>query len=147
MNKPRGRPFQPGNTYGRGRPKGSRNRSKTPGQDLLDKYEPQLFAKCISLAMQGEIRALLKCLDGLSPRQRGARIRVPLLPIRTSQDVDLSAETIMQAVSRGKLTPSEGQALMQILESRAQILRDVDLLQRVERMEQEMGTQGWRGAA
>jgi hypothetical protein len=39
MNKPRGRPFEPGNPFGRGRRKGSRNRPKC-GDDLLDKYEP-----------------------------------------------------------------------------------------------------------
>jgi hypothetical protein len=35
MNKVRGRPFEPGNKLGRGRPKGSRNKAKSPGQDLL----------------------------------------------------------------------------------------------------------------
>jgi hypothetical protein len=36
MDKPRGRPFEPGNQFGRGRRKGSRNRPKC-GDDLLDK--------------------------------------------------------------------------------------------------------------
>jgi hypothetical protein len=43
MNKPRGQPFPPGNTLGLGRPKGSRNKAKPPGQDLLDEYAPHLM--------------------------------------------------------------------------------------------------------
>jgi hypothetical protein len=44
MDKPRGRPFEPGNEFGRGRPKGSRNRPKC-GDDPLDKFEPHLMAE------------------------------------------------------------------------------------------------------
>ena len=35
---PRGRPFQPGNNLGRGRPKGSRNRKTLLAEELLDSH-------------------------------------------------------------------------------------------------------------
>jgi hypothetical protein len=35
--KVRGRPFLPGNTMGKGRPKGSRNKAK-PGPTLIEEY-------------------------------------------------------------------------------------------------------------
>lgn len=75
MSKPRGRPFAPGNTLGRGRPKGSRNKAQSPGQDLLDEYAPHLVRKCISMAMQGDPGALRICMDRISPPRKNASIR------------------------------------------------------------------------
>ena len=47
----RAQTFEPGNTMGRGRPKGSRNKSKSPGQDLFDEYAEHLIRKGIALAL------------------------------------------------------------------------------------------------
>lgn len=54
MNRVRGRPFEPGNKLGRGRPKGSRNKSKSTGQDLFDEYAEHLTRKAISLGLAGD---------------------------------------------------------------------------------------------
>ena len=74
MNKVRGRPFEPGNTLGRGRPKGSRNKSKSPGQDLFDEYGEHLIRKIISLGLMGDTNALRICMDRVSPARRDAVI-------------------------------------------------------------------------
>ena|ERR1041385_1489157 len=74
MNKPRGRPFLPGNKFGRGRPKGSRNREKSPGQHLLDEWTPHLVRKLISMAMQGSLSAMRLCMERISPALRGAGV-------------------------------------------------------------------------
>ena len=50
MNKPRGAPFQPGNTFGRGRPKGSRNKSTQAALGLLEKHHESLMAKQLKAA-------------------------------------------------------------------------------------------------
>jgi hypothetical protein len=59
MSQPRGRPFAAGNTHGRGRPKGSPNKSSSPEQDVLDGYAGKLMLKCISMAGQGNVAALV----------------------------------------------------------------------------------------
>jgi hypothetical protein len=75
MNKPRGRPFQSGNQFGRGRPKGRRNRPK-PGDDLLDKFEPYLMGECIRRALkEGDRTALRLYVERVSPTRRGWRCR------------------------------------------------------------------------
>jgi hypothetical protein len=52
----------------RGRPKGSRNKSKCPGQHLLDEYAEQLVRTCIALAMQDRSAMRIACQSG-SPRR------------------------------------------------------------------------------
>jgi hypothetical protein len=127
MNKPRGRPFLPGNKLGRGRPKGNRNRAKSPGQGLMDEYTPHLVRKCIATALEGNQGALRMCMERVSPVRRGASITLNLPPIKTAGDVHKAAEKITQAIRRGDITPTEGAILMSTLESRSRIMERVPL--------------------
>jgi hypothetical protein len=66
MNKPRGRPFEPGNEFGRGRPKGSRSRPKA-GDELLDRFEPHLMGECIRRALKEDDRTALRlCVERIN---------------------------------------------------------------------------------
>ena len=138
MNKPRGRPFAPGNTLGRGRPPGSRNKAKAPGQDLLDQYAESVTRKCISMALQGDARALRICMERISPARQDACIQLSLAPIRTAQDVAKAAEKVTQAIRRGKITPLEGGKMMSILESRSRIMENVQLESRLTKLEENL---------
>jgi hypothetical protein len=133
-NKVRGRPFEPGNKLGRGRPKGSRNKTK-PGQDLWDEYAPHLVRKCITEAMHGKPTAMRLCMERSSPARRGACIRINLPAIKTAADVDKAAEKVMQATRRGVLTPAEGDTWMNILESRSRVIERVQWESRLEKLE------------
>jgi hypothetical protein len=138
MNEPRGRPFAPGNTLGRGRPTGSRNKANSPAQDLLDKYTPHLVSKCIDLAMKGDRSAMRVCMERISPARRDAPIRMSLPSIRTVQDVDKAADKVTQAIRRGAITPSDGEKLMNIFEIRGRIIEKGDFESRVEKLEKDM---------
>lgn len=141
MNKPRGRPFQPGNKLGRGRPKGSRTKAKSPGHQLLDDYSEHLTRKCIALAMQGDRSALRICMERISPARRDACIQMGLPAIKTAQDVDKAAEKVTQAIRRGDLTPGEGNTMMNILESRSGVIERVQLESRLEKLDEAYGRQ------
>jgi hypothetical protein len=145
-NKPRGRPFEPGNKLGRGRPKGSRNKAK-PGQTLLDEYAEPVTRKCIALAMQGNQSAMRLCMERVSPARRGPAITMALPAIKTAADVDKAAEKVTQAIRRGDLTPAEGGIMMNILESRSRVIERVQLESRLEKLEATLGAAGLPRAA
>jgi hypothetical protein len=144
MKKARGQPFPPGNTLGRGRPKGSRNKAKSPGQDLLDEYAPHLMRKCITLAMQGDRSAMRICMERISPARRGACITMNLPAIRTAKDLDKAAEKVTQAIRRGELTPTEGETMMNLLESRSRVMERGQLESRLEKLEENMAANKMR---
>jgi hypothetical protein len=135
MSKVRGRPFEPGNTLGRGRPKGSRNQSKSAGQGLFDEYGEHLIRKTIALGMAGDINALRICLERVSPPRRDNCVQMNLPAIRNTQDLDKAAETVSQGIRRGKITPAEGGKLMNIFESRARIIERVQWEERIAKLE------------
>jgi hypothetical protein len=138
VSKPRGRPFSPGNTLGRGRPKGSRNKAQAPGQHLLDQYSESLTRKCIAMALQGDQRALRICMERINPARQDACVQLSLPSIRTAQDVEKAADKVTQAIRRGKITPLEAGKIMGILESRSRILENVQFESRLEKLEENL---------
>jgi hypothetical protein len=65
-------------------------------------------------------------------------IRMVLPKIRSAQDLGKAAEKVTQAVGRGKITPTEGEKMMGILESHSRIIETMDLESRVQTLEENM---------
>lgn len=60
----RGRPFQPGNNFGRGRPRGSRNK-KNLAQQLLEEHSVPVLRKALADAYKGDpamLRMIVSCI-------------------------------------------------------------------------------------
>ncbi len=132
MDKPRGRPFPAGNTFGRGRPKGSRNRENSSSQHLLDEFAPHILRKCMAQAMEGSASAMRLCVERILPSRRGTLVQMNLSTMRTAEDVDRAADIVTQAVRRGKITLAEGNEMMSLLESRSRIIEKVKFETRLE---------------
>ena|SRR6266478_652517 len=115
MSQVRGRPFQPGNRFGRGRPKGSRNKRSAQAQEILDQYTEPLIKKCVSKALEGDTRALGLCLERILPslREPGVRIRMPRM--EHVKDIDLAVKRLIDGIGNGNITPFEGEKIFSIL--------------------------------
>jgi hypothetical protein len=144
MNKPRGRPFQPGHQLSQGRPKGSRNRPRR-GEDLLDRFAPHLMSECIRRALkEGDRAALRLCVERVSPTRRGAPLSFNLPTIRSAQDAERVVARVTRALHRGQCTPAEATEVMKFLQAHARLLQDLQLesrLSKLEQMAQERATQ------
>ena len=143
MSRPRGRPFEPGNKFGRGRPKGSRNR-KAPGQALFEQHEEAVARKCILRALEGDVRALRLCMERMSPARRDSYMRMKLPSIATLKDVEQAHAKVVKAVGAGKITPTQGQIVSGILDSRRRVIETVELQERIEKLEQDAAAKNMR---
>lgn len=63
----RGRPFQPGNKYGRGRPRGSRNKKSLVMQELLLDDGLEVLSTVIDRAKKGNPTAMKLVMERLIP--------------------------------------------------------------------------------
>jgi hypothetical protein len=87
-----GRPFQPGNTFGQGRPRGSPNRKGLLAQQLLLNQSEEIIQTLIDRAKKGDRAALALCVERLIPRLKD----VPELPVEEDTEatkLDLSVLT------------------------------------------------------
>jgi hypothetical protein len=131
----RGRPFQPGNKYGRGRPPGSRNKVARACQDTLDSHAETLTKKCLHMAFQGNTTAMRLCMERLMPARRHRTLQFKMPPVRTMADVATASESVLSGVARGQLTPAEGQAFSLMLEGRRRMIETQELDQRIRTLE------------
>lgn len=111
MNQPRGRPFQPGNQFGRGRPKGSRNKTTMVAQKLLEDHSESIVRKCIVEALKGDRYAQRICMERIIPASRDSCIRIKLPRTITARDVDHAAEQVVQSVAAGRIRPRQARYL------------------------------------
>ena len=121
MAEQRGRPFQPGNKFGRGRPPGSRNKEKIPGGQLLEQFEPSLVAKAITTGLDGNNANLRACLRLLY--EGGRKVKFLMKKIRTRKDITETHQRLLQDVGKGKLSLSEGESLFRMLDA---VSREMD---------------------
>jgi len=140
VKKPRGRPFQPGNTFGRGRPKGSRNRDTAPAKTLLEEYTPHLTRKLIALALEGNAQALRICMERIMPAPRDACVPIKLPKIKSAEDIASAAEKVMRSIGKGLLSPSEAETIMSVLKGQSRVLEDAGTEKRVQKLEDYLAT-------
>jgi hypothetical protein len=136
MSKLRGRPFAPGNTAGRGRPQGSRNKATQESQALFAEYAGPLTKRCIAGALKGEPVPLRLAMDRVCPTQKDRTVEIQLPPVRQVADLSAAAQAITEAVGKGEVTPEEGQKAMGMLHQHCDILMKTDLGSRLRALEE-----------
>jgi len=121
-----------GNTAGR--PSGSRNKRTLFIEQLFDGEAEDLCRKLINLAKRGSIPALRMCLDRL-PARKERPIDLEMGPAQSAADLPGAFQRIMAAVSEGRITPGEAQAMSDILDSQARAINSADIERRVQELE------------
>jgi hypothetical protein len=123
---PTGRPFEPGNKYGQGRPPGSRNKRSQVARELLEEYSEPLVRKAMVEALKGDGPLLRALLAFLLPRWSQAPVKTDPLPTRNAQDVRESMDRIFQKMSNGELSLREGHMLARMLGTRQSVLQQTE---------------------
>ena len=114
--------FQPGNKFGRGRPRGSRNKATLVKENLLDQYAEPLQRRAIAEALKGDMPMLRTLLAYLLPRAKELPVKIDPLPTDTIEQLGQSSNTILQKVASGKLTATRALQLSALLEERRRVL-------------------------
>lgn len=132
----RGRPFEPGNKLGRGRPPGSRNKRTLLGQSLLEQHGEAVVRKALTSALQGDSAMARALLPYLLKRPTDPPPKIGPLPMRTVQDLEQTHENLMNAVAAGKLTLPDAQALDTLIETRRRVIETGEMDARIQVLEQ-----------
>lgn len=138
----KGRPFEPGNQFGRGRPRGSRNKRSRLGQELLDRHAESLIGKAMVEASKGNVTVLRALLPYLLVRRRDAPVKTGPLPVHTAEELAQSSEAVFAGVNSGRLTLQEGQQLSALLEDRRRVLETRDFEARLRALEEQKRNDG-----
>jgi hypothetical protein len=112
----RGQPFEIGNKFGKGRPPGSPN-TNDEARKLLDDHKVPLIRKCIAAGLQGDMKAMMMCLDRLMPlpRQPTPNLNFPLT--KTIADIALAYSALARKIARSKCPAAEAQVIADVLKA------------------------------
>jgi len=111
-----GRPFQPGNTAGKGRPQGSSNK-KTVFQEALEKDGEKIIQKIKLRALKADPMAMRLCMERLIPVAKEPNHRFWLPSVETPANLAEAISAVTEAVAEGELSAQEGEAVARIIES------------------------------
>ena len=132
----RGRPFEPGNQFGRGRPKGSRNKRSLIAKQLLDQHSGAIIYKSLGMALQGDIPLLRTLLSYILPRPKDLPCKIGPLPMATIEELTQTSNTTLKRVPSGQITPSQSGEIFDWIEARRRVIETQDLATRVRSLEE-----------
>jgi hypothetical protein len=124
--------FSTGNA---GRPAGARNRTTLAVLELLEGQAEALSGKAVELALAGDTVALRLCLERVAPPRKDTPVQFALPQMKTARDAAQAAGAVLEAVSAGDLTPTEGAQVMTLVDSYRRTLEVTELEARVAALE------------
>jgi hypothetical protein len=142
MAKPRGKPFEAGNTAGRGRPLGSRNKTTVMLESMLNEYGPAVLRKCLAKALEGDGTAMRLVMERLLPPARDTRVQFRLPKIKSSADLVKAGEAVLKALAAGELGIEPAKDVLAMFASHGRILEEQVVEQRVSALEQGPSSPG-----
>jgi hypothetical protein len=131
----RGRPFEPGNKFGRGRPRGSRNKKTMIAQQLLDEHAESILRKAMLKGLQGDSPMLQALLSYILPRPKDTPLKTEVLRTATAKELSQSLDVILKRACDGQITLTQAQQLAALIEARRQLLQTDEFETRLDILE------------
>ena len=132
----RGRPFEPGNKMGRGRPKGSRNKRTLMGKELLEKHGEAIVRQMIVLGLKGDPSILRALLPYVLTRPTSQPTLAGSLPMTTAEDLATTFATVVESIASGQLPLDQGRGIVNLLEARRRLIHTEEFDRRLKALEQ-----------
>ncbi len=136
----RGR-FAPGN---HGRLPGVRNKLTQMAEGMLSEKAADIVSKAIAEALSGDPSLLSLFINKILPNARIGAISAKLPAAMTVSDLPAISQKILELVSSGEITPTDGERLSRILETHTKTLEVAELENRISEIEKKL-SQGGRG--
>jgi hypothetical protein len=107
------KPGQSGNPAGRA--VGSRNKKTLAAEERLFEHAQELVDDLVARAKRGEPAAMRLAMDRILPTGRGRPLPIELPPVRSTEDAQVAAGVIMDALKQGALSAREAVDLINVV--------------------------------
>lgn len=122
-----------------GRPKGIKDR-RTELRGMLLESAPELVAKAVEMARNGDATALRICMDRLLPPAKAKDDPAPLEGLTDS--LADNSRTIVRAMAEGQVTPEEAATMLSALASQVRIIEASEIEARIRKLEEATARTG-----
>jgi hypothetical protein len=137
---PRGTPFQPGNKFGRGRPKGSKNTVARTGADIIREHVEPMTNKAVADYFRGDKTSKAILLPHILKHPSPMRVKLP--STHTPEGILAACDRILKAVSKGEIAYQDGKNLMDGLAIKLGVMEKVEQDRRLDALEAALLKEG-----
>lgn len=133
-HKQRGRPFKPGQS---GNPAGRPRGAGLPGQvrAAIAARADDILAALLEKATAGDVQAARVLLDRITPPLKAESLPTPVPGLADAATLTKAAESILQAVAIGEVSPDTGTGLVNALATLAKLKELDDIEARLRALE------------
>src|SRR5882672_12933229 len=124
--------FEKGNSFGKGRPQGSRNKSAVIFDEIGYEGIDDIIRSVQQQANKGSLHAaaILLARTWPIPRNHSLPVTVDLPPVERPGDIVKANAALIALVAAGELTPEEAGSVGRLLENQRRALETLELEQR-----------------
>lgn len=126
----------------KGKPKGTRNKSSLAAEDLLEGSLDRICRRIEEEALSGNMQAAKMILDRFLPVRKDRVIKVDFPQINSQEDILNAIGSVVNAVGRGEISPSEGESLSRTIELYSKALENHQLESRLRELEASVKAKG-----
>lgn len=119
--------FKAGNTFGKGRPVGSKNKGQLALEAIGQEHAEAILQKLIQQALKGDTNAAKFVLERCWPLRKGARIPFNFPPVNTVHDLNIAFSSVLEEINQGSISIEEGDLLTKILNHKRDVIMMRDL--------------------
>ena len=130
--------FQPGNTFGKGRPQGSKSKAQIALEAVGFEYAESVFMKTLQLALQGDLGAIKLILDRVYPVRKGTRLKLDLPPMTDIFSLNAAYTQVTDLLSKGDISAEEALGIAHVLELRRKTFETLDLKQQLDEVKEQL---------
>jgi len=131
--------FEKNHAGGPGRPPGSRTAANRALDELAREGAAAVLKKQLEMAQAGDQRAAELVLKRAWSQPRDRLVEVDLPPVADAADLAPAIDALVSAVSTGRLTPEEGNAISDMLDKQRRAVELGLLEERVRTLEAGFG--------
>ena len=117
----------------KGRPPGTTKASVL--RDELEKHRPDLLAKVVAMALEGDTTAIRLCLERIIPPLKSTEAPV-ILTFPEGATLVEKGDIILRTMAEGELPPDTASRLLSALASQAKLVETEELELRIRALEQ-----------
>ena len=127
------KPGQSGNPAGRA--VGSRNKKTLAAEAALFEHAQELVDDLVKRAKAGEPAAMRLAMERILPTGRGRPLPIELPPVRSTEDAQVAAGVIMDALKQGALSAREAVDLINVVGALTRLTGTIEYIKKVVRRE------------
>lgn len=129
--------FTAGNSFGQGRPCGSRNSVSVASGNLIEGEAEALSRKLVELALDGNVACLRAAIDRIHPPRKSSPVKLANMP--TVTDISSAEKAVcylLLEVAEGRLSPADAETVSRLLDKYVGICKWSDVEEQLHQLQE-----------